>query len=46
MKLIKGYKVPTDEIFVMEESKGQLEILSLGDYGKNVNFIQSFRKEK
>ncbi|MHC4867472.1 MAG: Fe-S-oxidoreductase [Planctomycetota bacterium] len=37
MKVLKNYKVPTGNILVVEGSKGKLEMLSLGDYGKEVN---------
>jgi 23S rRNA (adenine2503-C2)-methyltransferase len=37
MKIIRRLKVPTGDILMVEGSKGMLEMLSLGDYGKNVN---------
>ncbi len=37
MKILRRLKVPTGDILVVEGSKGFLEMLSLGDYGKNVN---------
>jgi 23S rRNA (adenine2503-C2)-methyltransferase len=37
MKILKNYKVPTGNILVVEGAKGKLEMLSLGDYGKEVN---------
>jgi len=37
MKIEKHLKVPTGDIMVISGSKGNLEMLSLGDYGKDVN---------
>lgn len=37
MKILTNYKVPTGNIMVVEGEKGKLEMLSLGDYGKEVN---------
>lgn len=37
MKIIKNLKVPTGNILVVSGEKGNLEMLSLGDYGKGVN---------
>ena len=37
MKIIRHLKVPTGDILVVEGNKGKLEMLSLGDYGKDVN---------
>ncbi len=37
MKTLQRLKVPTGDILIVEGSKGKLEMLSLGDYGKNVN---------
>ena len=37
MKTLKNLKVPTGNILVVEGELGKLELLSLGDYGKNVN---------
>jgi 23S rRNA (adenine2503-C2)-methyltransferase len=37
MKIIKNIKVPTGNILVVQGEKGKLEMLSLGDYGKNIN---------
>lgn len=37
MKILKNYQVPTGNILIVEGEKGKLEMLSLGDYGKNVN---------
>lgn len=37
MKIIRNIQVPTGNILVVEGDKGNLEMLSLGDYGKDVN---------
>jgi hypothetical protein len=37
MKIIKRIPVPTGDILVVKGDKGLLEMLSLGDYGKDVN---------
>jgi 23S rRNA (adenine2503-C2)-methyltransferase len=37
MKILRNIKVPTGNILVVEGEKGKLEMLSLGDYGKNKN---------
>lgn len=37
MKIVKNIKVPTGNILVVEGERGKLEMLSLGDYGKDVN---------
>lgn len=37
MKILRNLKVPTGNILIVEGQKGQLEMLSLGDYGKAVN---------
>lgn len=37
MKILRNIKVPTGNILVVEGEKGPLEMLSLGDYGKNIN---------
>ena len=42
MKILKRFKVPTGDILVVEASKGKLEMLSLYDYGKNVNVKADF----
>lgn len=42
MKILKNYKVPTGNILVVEGEKGKLEMLSLGDYGKEVNVKADF----
>lgn len=40
MEIIKHLKVPTGEILVVSGAKGSLEMLSLGDYGQNINLNQ------
>ena len=37
MKILRNIKVPTGNILIVRGQKGQLEMLSLGDYGKGVN---------
>lgn len=37
MKIARHLEVPTGDILIVEGDKGQLEMLSLGDYGKDVN---------
>lgn len=37
MKIIRNIQVPTGNILVVEGDLGRLEMLSLGDYGKDVN---------
>lgn len=37
MKIVRHLKVPTGDILIVDGDKGQLEMLSLGDYGKAVN---------
>lgn len=37
MKIIENIKVPTGNILIGEGSKGSLEFVSLGDYGKEIN---------
>lgn len=37
MKILRRIKVPTGDILVVDGDKGKLEMLSLGDYGKDVN---------
>ena len=39
MNILKRFDVPTGSIFIVDGSKGQLEMLSLGDYGKDVNLV-------
>ena len=37
MKVLQRHRVPTGDILVVEGEKGKLELLSIGDYGKDVN---------
>lgn len=37
MKILKNFEVPTGNILVVSGNKGNLECLSIGDYGKDVN---------
>jgi 23S rRNA (adenine2503-C2)-methyltransferase len=37
MEIISNFKVPTGNILIVGGEKGKLEMLSLGDYGKQVN---------
>ncbi len=37
MKILKNIEVPTGNILIVDGKKGNLEMLSLGDYGKDVN---------
>jgi hypothetical protein len=37
MKILRNIEVPTGNILVVEGEKGKLEMLSLSDYGKDVN---------
>jgi len=37
MELIKNLQVPTGNILIVKGDKGNLEMLSIGDYGKEVN---------
>lgn len=37
MKIIERIEVPTGHILLLESSKGQLETVVMGDYGKDVN---------
>lgn len=37
MKIIKRYSVPTGDILIVDGERGRLEMLSLGDYGKDAN---------
>lgn len=37
MRILRNYKVPTGNILIVNGEKGNLECLSLGDYGKDVN---------
>lgn len=40
MNIIQQLHVPTGDILIVGGSRGKLEMLSLGDYGKNVNLNQ------
>lgn len=40
MKIVRHLEVPTGDILVVEGTKGYLEMLSLGDYGQQVNLNQ------
>lgn len=42
MRIIKNINVPTGNILIVEGSKGKLEMVSLGDYGKDVNLKADF----
>lgn len=42
MRIIKTVKVPTGEIYVAEGELGQLEFLTVGDYGKDANIKADF----
>lgn len=37
MKILRRLSVPTGDILIVEGTRGRLEMLSLGDYGKDVN---------
>jgi 23S rRNA (adenine2503-C2)-methyltransferase len=37
MKILRNLQVPTGNILVVQGERGKLEMLSLGDYGKDVN---------
>lgn len=42
MKILRHLKVPTGDILVVQGEHGNLELLSLGDYGKSVNLKADF----
>ena len=42
MKIVRRLHVPTGDIIVVSGEKGQLELVSLGDYGKDVNLKADF----
>ena len=42
MKIIKRIPVPTGDILIAQGEKGALEMLSIGDYGKDVNLKADF----
>ena len=37
MKITRNIEVPTGNILIVEGEHGPLEMLSIGDYGKDVN---------
>lgn len=41
MKILHNLKVPTGNILIVEGERGKLELVSLGDYGANVNLNQN-----
>jgi 23S rRNA (adenine2503-C2)-methyltransferase len=42
MKILERFPVPTGDILVVQGDRGKLEMLSLGDYGKDVNIKADF----
>lgn len=42
MKIVKNIEVPTGNILIVEGDAGNLECLSIGDYGKDVNIKADF----
>ena len=42
MKIVKRVKVPTGDILIVEGESGLLEMLSIGDYGKEANLKADF----
>lgn len=42
MKILKNIKVPTGNILVVQGDRGKLEVLSIGDYGKEQNVKADF----
>lgn len=42
MKILRNIEVPTGNILIVEGDKGKLEVVSLGDYGKDVNLKADF----
>lgn len=42
MRILKNLKVPTGNILIVDGSRGKLEMLSLGDYGKDINIKANF----
>lgn len=42
MKILKNIEVPTGNILIVDGEKGSLEMLSIGDYGKDVNLKADF----
>jgi 23S rRNA (adenine2503-C2)-methyltransferase len=41
MNILNTYNVPTGKILIVDGAKGKLEMLSLADYGKDVNLNQN-----
>ena len=42
MKILRHLRVPTGDILVVQGERGPLEMLSLGDYGKEHNLKADF----
>lgn len=42
MNILKRLKVPTGDILIVNGECGKLELLSIGDYGKDVNLKADF----
>lgn len=42
MRIVKTIKIPTGRICIVEGEKGKLELLSIGDYGKELNVKADF----
>ena len=42
MKILKQIKVPTGDILIVQGELGKLEMLSIGDYGKDINLKADF----
>ncbi len=40
MRILRNLQVPTGNIFIVEGNKGKLEMLSIGDYGQDINLNQ------
>jgi 23S rRNA (adenine2503-C2)-methyltransferase len=40
MKILENIKVPTGNILIVQGSKGKIEMLSLADYGKDINLTK------
>lgn len=45
MKTLEVVNVPTGQILIVQGAKGKLEMLSLGDYGKDINLNQHKKVE-
>jgi len=41
MKVLQNLQVPTGNIFIVEGSRGKIEMVSLGDYGQEINLNQN-----